>query len=55
MILCYSFVYKYADIIREKKKEANEKRRKFYKTEKGIFIKKMYKERMEMKKSLLYR
>ena len=41
------------DIGREKKKEANKKRRKFYKTAKGIAIKKMYKERMELKKSLL--
>ena len=41
------------DIGREKKKEANEKRRKFYKTEKGITIKKKYKERMELKKSPL--
>ena len=36
---------------REKKKEANEKRRKFYKNEKGIVTRRMYNERMELKKS----
>ena len=41
------------NIGREKKKEANEERRKFYKTEKCIAIKKMYKERMRLKKILL--
>ena len=41
------------NIGKRKKIEANEKRRAFYKTEKGIAIKKMYKERIAMKKKLL--
>ena len=41
------------NIRREKNRAANEKRRKFYKTEKSIDIKKIYKERLAMKKSLL--
>ena len=40
---------------RKKEKEANKKRRKFHKTEKGIAIKKMYQEKIEekLKKRLL--
>ena len=41
------------NIGKRKKIEANKKRRAFYKTEKGIAIKKMYKERITMKKKLL--
>ena len=41
------------NIGKRKKREANEKRRVFYKSKKGIAIKKMYKERVAMKKKLL--
>ena len=41
------------NIGKRKKREANEKRRIFYKSEKGIAIKKKYKERVAMKKKLL--
>lgn len=41
------------NIGKKKKKEANEKRAAFYKSERGISIKKMYKERLAMKKKLL--
>ena len=38
---------------KKKKEDANEKRKAFYKTEKGIAIKQMYKDRIAMKKKLL--
>ena len=41
------------NIGKRKKKEANEKRAAFFKSKKGIAIKKMYKERVAMKKKLL--
>ena len=41
------------NIGKKKKREANEKRRVFYKSEKGLEIKKKYKERVAMKKKLL--
>ena len=37
---------------KKRRKDANEKRKAFYKTEKGIAIKQMYKERIAMKKKL---
>ena len=41
------------NISKRKKREANEKRAAFYKSENGIAVKKMYKERFAMKKKLL--
>ena len=38
---------------KKKREDANEKRKAFYKTEKGIAIKQMYKDRIAMKKKLL--
>ena len=38
---------------KKRRKDANEKRKAFYKTEKGIAIKQMFKDRIAMKKKLL--
>ena len=43
------------DIGRKKIKDANEKRRAFYKTAKGIAVKKAYKEKAAKKRQIIYR
>ena len=39
--------------LEKRREDANEKRKAFYKTEKGIIIKQIYKDRMAIKKKLL--